>query len=117
MTCFNVIAAPVYSGRDNIISLLIKADGDILADLSGVTRVTVDMDGGVTVLDSDIVGSSVIWWTDSTTYRGETVDLLRLQLGDQGITAGTYDDVAIIVYDSTYTNGLQVENDIRITVS
>ena len=45
------------------------------------------------------------------------MDLLRLQLGDQGITAGTYDDVAIIVYDSTYTNGLQVENDIRITVS
>lgn len=117
MTCTNVIAAPVYSGRDNVISLILEADGVVLDSLAAVTRVTVDMDGGVTVLDSDIVGSSVIWWTDSTTYRGDTVDLLRLQLGDQGITAGTYDDVAIVVYDSTYTNGLQVENDIRITVS
>ena len=49
MVCTNVIAAPVYSGRDNVISLILEADGVVLDSLAAVTRVTVDMDGGVTV--------------------------------------------------------------------
>jgi len=105
MACSNPIAAPVYIGRDNIIRLVLFRDGTVLDDLSGVTRVTVDIDGGTTVIDSDVVGGSVIWWTDTTQYHGQTVDVLSLQLGGQGIAAGTYTDVKLVVYDAIYTNG------------
>lgn len=116
MYCAAPILAGVYSGRDNVISLVLVADGAVLSDLSGVTRVTVDLDSGTTVIDSDIAGSSVIWWTDSEAHRGETVDVLRMALGSEAIAAGTYDDVEIVVYDATYPDGLRVENDIRLTV-
>lgn len=114
--CAQQIAAPVYLGRDNTLSFVLTADGTVLADLSAVTRATVDLDGGTTVIDSDVAGSSVIWWTDYESYRGATVDVLRMALGSQAITAGTYDDVEIVIYDVTYPDGLRVENDIRLTV-
>jgi len=116
MNCANPIAAPVYIGRDNVIRLVLIRDGDVLSDLSAVTRVTVDLDGGTTVIDSDLAGGSVIWWTDTTEYRGASVDVLSLQLGDQGIAAGVYDDVAIVLYDAVYTNGLRLENAVKFTV-
>lgn len=116
MACYDALAAKVFTGRDNIIRLVLIADGDVLADLSGVTRVVVDMDGGTTVIDSDIAGGGVIWWTDQQSYRGQTVDVLSLQLGDQSIPVGAYSDVELIVYDSTYPNGLRVENAVKITV-
>jgi len=116
MGCPETIAAPIYSGRDNVLNLVLSADGVVLADLSGVTRAVVDLDGGTTVIDSDIAGGGVIWWTDTVSHRGATVDVLSLQLGDQGITAGTYSDVTVVIYDSTYPNGLQVENPITLTM-
>ena len=116
MSCSPSIAAPVYSGRDNVITLVLEADGARLADLSAVTRVTVDLDGGTTVIDSDVVGGSVIWWTDQITYRGAATDVLRLQLGDQSLPAGTYGDVGITLFDATYVLGLRVENTVRLTV-
>lgn len=115
MRCAPTISAPVFLGRDNLVRLVLSHDGAVLSDLSALTRVVVDFGDGVTV-DSDTVGLSVIWWTDTTLHRGETVNVLTLQLGGQAIAAGTYDDVTIVVYDSTYTNGLQLENPIRITV-
>lgn len=114
MGCSAPIAAPIYTGRDNVIRLVLFQDGDVLADLSAVTRVTIDLGG--TVIDSDIAGGSVIWWTDQEAYRGQNVDVLSLQLGDQGIAAGAYSDVVIVVYDAIYTNGLRLENDIKLTV-
>jgi len=116
MACSNPIAAPVYIGRDNIIQLVLFRDGAVLDDLSGVTRVTVDLDGGTTVIDSDIAGGSVIWWTGTAQYHAQTVDVLSLQLGDQSIPAGTYTDVKLVLYDAVYTNGLQLENTIKLTV-
>lgn len=116
MSCAQAIRAPVYIGRDNVIRLVLITDGDVLADLSAVTRVTLDLDGGTTVVDSAIAGGSVIWWTDTDTYRGATVDVLSLQLGDQGLTAGTYSDVELVIYDAIYTNGLRLENDLQLTV-
>ncbi len=116
MNCYATIKSPVYNGSDNIITLVLIADGAVLADLSGVTRVVLDLDGGTTVIDTDVVGGGVIWWTDQSEYRGQTVDVLRMQLGDQNIAAGTYSDVALTVYDSIYLNGLRVENDLVLTV-
>ena len=98
-----------------MISLVLVADGSVLSDLSAVTRVVIDLDG-VTTVDSDIAGSSVIWWTDQATYMGSLVDVLRLQLGDQSIAEGEYPDAAVIVYDATYALGLRVENAIEVTV-
>ncbi len=116
MTCFTTIKAPVYTGSDNIIRLVLIADGDVLADLSAITRVVLDLDGGTTVIDTDVVGAGVIWWTDQDQYRGQTVDVLSLQLGDQGIAVGTYENVALTIYDAIYVNGLRVENDLVLTV-
>lgn len=116
MTCVDTIKAPIYDGADNIISLVLIADGDVLADLSAVTRVVVDLDGSQ-IIDSDVVGGSVIWYNEQELYRGQLVDVLRLQLGDQGLIPGSYPDVAITVYDAIYTNGLRVENDILFTVT
>jgi len=117
MSCASRIAARVYLNRDNILQLVLFRDGDVLTDLSAVTRVTVDLDGGTTVVDSDIAGGSVIWWTDTTQYRGREVDILSLQLGDQGITAGVYEDVAVVIYDAVYTNGLRLETPLKLTVT
>ena len=115
MPCLDAIAAPVYAGRDNVLTLVLYADGVLLADLSGVTRAVVDLDGGTTVIDSDSAPGA-IWWTDTANHRGQSVDVLTLQLGNQGIAAGTYSGVEVILYDSTYPNGLQVENPITLTV-
>lgn len=110
MACFASVAAVIYNGTDNTISLVLIADGAVLADLSAVTRAVVDIDG-TTIIDSDVVGSTVIWWTDSQLYRGQSVNVLRLRLGGQGIAAGAYPDVKITIYDGVnYLNGLRVEN-------
>lgn len=108
--------APVYSDRDNVIRLVLIAGGDVLADLSAVTRVTLDLDGGTTVIDSASAGPGVIWWTDTSAYRGATVDVLSLQLGDQGIAPGAYGDTELVIYDAIYTNGLRLENTLSLTV-
>lgn len=114
--CATPISETVYNGKDNVLTLVLDADGAVLVDLSGLTRATVDIDGGTTVIDSDLVASSVIWWTDTVQHLGVTTDVLRLKLGGQSITAGTYTGVDITVYDTTYPNGLQVENNVTLTV-
>ncbi len=115
-----LIAFPVYSGRDNVVRLVLFDRGEPL-DLTPVTRVTLDLNG--TLIDSDTAGPGVIWWTDTQAYRGQTVTVLALQLGDQGIPAGSYGDadddlgpVELVVYDATYINGLRVENPVAVTV-
>lgn len=115
MTCAQPILAPIYLGRDNLLRLVLSHDNAVLADLSAVTRVVVTFDAD-NVIDSDTAGAGVIWWTDTASHRGQTVDVLSLQLGDQAIPAGVYDEVAIVIYDATYTNGLRIENAIKLTV-
>ena len=114
MPCTASVLASIYTGRDNRISLVLFGNGAVITNLAGVTRAVIEI-GGQTI-DSDVVGQTVIWWYESVPYRGEDIDVLRFKLGGQGIPAGTYDDVEITVFDSVYANGLQVENDIKITV-
>lgn len=115
MTCAQQILAPVYRGRNNLLRLVLSHDNAVLADLSAVTRVVVTLDAD-NIIDSDSVSSGVIWWTDTAQHRGQTVNVLTLQLGAQNIPAGVYDGVQITIYDATYTNGLRVENAIKLTV-
>jgi len=115
MSDYPVIAESVYNGRDNVIVLVLSNLGSVLTDLSGVSRVTVKLDESTTI-DSDVVGSSVIWWTDSVTYRGTTTDVVKLKLGGQSITAGEYSGCEVVIYDSNLTNGAQVESPLKLTV-
>lgn len=116
MTCNAPIALSVYPPHDNVDTLILEPDGVVLGDLSAVTRVTVDLGGTTTLIDSAVVGSSVIWWTDQLSHRGKTIDVLRLRLGGQSIPAATYSGVKIAVYDGVSINGLRIKNDITITV-
>ena len=114
MGCNAEVLAPIYTGRDNRISLILFGNGRVLVDLASLTRVLVEV--GTQVIDSLIVGQTVIWWYESVPYRGEDVNVLRLKLGNEGLVAGTYEDVKITVFDAVYTNGLIVENEIVFTV-
>lgn len=114
--CALPVTGQVFLGRDNPITLVLFGDGAVLSDLSGVTRVTVDFDGGATVIDSDTAPAGTIWWTDAKSWRGQTVDVLRLKLGAESIVAGDYADVVIVVYDATYPNGLRLEAPVQIEV-
>lgn len=109
---FNVI-----NGSDNVVRIALYAKGVALADLAALTRATVAFGVDAVLIDSVVVGSSVIWWTDSETYRGASTDVLSLALGGQSIPAGTYEDVKIKIYSAAYTGGLQVENRLRAIVS
>lgn len=112
---YPVIAEPVYNGRDNPITLVLYNDESVITDLSGLTRVTVKIDDDTTI-DSAVVGSTVIWWTDSITYRGVTTDVLRLLLGGQSLTAGEYAGVEVVIYDSNLTNGAELQSPLKLTV-
>lgn len=111
----NPIEAGVWTGRDNALALVLIADGQAVADLSGVTRAVVDLDGSQ-VVDSDLVGAGVIWWNEQESYRGALVDVLKLRLGGQGLTPGVYQNVEVVVYDGNNPNGLIVETGTKITV-
>ena len=114
MGCYTT-SARVYNGRDNIISLVLLDDGSVISDLSPVTRATVEVAG--VLIDSLVSGPTVIWWTDQAEYEGQTVDVLRLRLGEQSIPAGVYNDVDIIIYDAIYINGLKVQTPVEFTVT
>lgn len=116
MADFPVISENVYNGRDNTIDLVLINKGSVLTDLSGVTRATITV--GTDTFDSSATGgSSILWWTDSMTYRGTSTDVLKIKLGAQSLATGEYTGCDIVVYDATNTNGLQVENPFKITVS
>jgi hypothetical protein len=115
--CIARIRAPVYNGRDNSIALVLETEAGVLADLSGLTRVVVDLDGGTTVVDSDTATPGAITWTSQELDAGALVDVLRLKLGGEGLVPASYPDVAVIIYDAgDYTNGLRFETEVELTV-
>jgi len=116
MADFPVISETVYNGRDNTIDLVLINKGSILTDLSGVTRATIKV--GSDTLDSAATGGgSILWWSDSMTYRGTSTDVLKIKLGAQSLATGEYTGCDVVVYDATNTNGLQVENPFKLTVT
>ena len=112
MTCS--VSETVYLNRDNTIQLVLSSDGVAVADLSAITRIVVTV--GSTTIDSAVVGSSVIWWTDQDTYDGALVDVLKLKLGHQSLSAGAYEDCRITYYDPARPNGDVWSEDMTIEV-
>ena len=115
MGCDTAIAAPVYNGYDNELRLILFNAGQALADLSGLTRVTVSPGGAAAVIDSD-TAPGAIRWSDQESYRGQAVDVLTLKLGGEGLPAGVYEGVELVIYDAVYINGLKLETPLKLTV-
>ena len=111
----------VWLDRDNYVEWVVFSDDTPVSDLSNVTRAVVCI--GSATVDSAQYGSSVIWWTDSVTAKtlpdgtSYTGDVIRAKLGQaSGFTAGEYESCRLVVFDSTYTEGVVVSDDITLTV-
>ena len=105
----------IYISRDNAFGFALTEDGDVQTDLSFITRVilTVDGDG----YDSDVLGSSKIWWTDTETVSGVTAEVLQFKLGAESeIVAGAYYDCRLVIYDATNTNGVVWVDDMEVVI-
>lgn len=109
-----------WLGRDNIVEWVLSEDGTPLTDLSALTRAVVYI--GSYTIDSDVEGSSVIWWTDSVTSKtlpdGSifTGDVMRVKVGQKSMEAGEYTDCQLITYDASNTDGVTISDKINITV-
>lgn len=106
----------VYLTHDNGSDLLLVADGVPLDDLSGITRVVIDL--GDDQIDSADLQGAEIWWTDTTTYRGATVPVLRFKLGNRtGLVAGDYYGCRLITYDPSNPNGIVWSDELTLVVN
>lgn len=114
MTCAVLPLETIFNGSDNSIQYVLTDNGVPLIDLSSVTRVVFKI--GTTEIDSDVVGSGVIWWTDQTDYFGTTTDIVSAALGGQGLTAGSYSNSRITVFDPANPNGIVWSNALQIRV-
>jgi len=101
---------------DNSVDIRVEnADGESETSLSTVTRATFDI--GDTTVDSDVDGSSVIWWTDTVEWRGTTIAVVSLRLGQvAGLAAGTYEGCRLTLYTTTLTNGWRYQSEFKVTV-
>ena len=110
----------VWLTRSNISEWVITDDGTPLDDLSSLSRAVICV--GSDTVDSDVDGSSVIWWTDSVTSitlpdgTSYTGDVLRSRMGKADLTVGEHEDCRIVVYDTDYPDGLVVTSNMRVTV-
>lgn len=114
MTCAVLPLETIFNGSDNSIQYVLLDNGAPIVDLSSLTRVVFKI--GNAVIDSDIVGSAIIWWTDQTDYFGTTSDIVSAALGGQGLTAGSYPNSRITVYDPANPNGIVWSNALQIRV-
>ena len=102
-----LVTERVYNDRDNLVDLLLKADGSAY-DLSSVTKIVLIV-GGTTVTDTGSTAWPIKWTGLGTTGK------VSMKLGDQSFTAGNY-MAEVYVYDATNTNGIfwgKFEGDFR----
>jgi len=103
----------VVLNRDNEFALFLLSRGVPLADLSDITRVVLEVDGQT--IDSAVVGSSVIWWSDSEEWRpGQLKPVVKFKLGNVGdgeggllLEPGVVHGCKIVTYDAGHPNGLE----------
>jgi len=88
----------VYLGHDNTIDLQLKASSAAYSCTS-VTKITATF--GSTLIENSSAASGAITWQGSGYSTGE----IRLKVGDQSISAGTY-NVPIIVYTAASSTGI-----------
>lgn len=118
----NVDKERVILNRDNEFALFLLSKGQPLADFGTITRVTIEIDGHL--IDSDVVGSSVIWWSESEEWRpGETRPVVKFKLGtlDDGaggllLSPGVAHGCKIVTYDATNPNGLEWTRSLKVDV-
>ena len=95
----------ILLGRDNTIDLLLEKEGPddsapVAVDLSNATKITASF--GTTLVSSTDKAAGLITWDQV----GYDVGEIRMALGGETITAGTY-TVPIIVYDAVNDDGIQ----------
>jgi len=88
----------IYLGRSNTIDLLLKADG-VAVDLTDVTAISLTVNGDK--FESTNKAAGFITWDQVGYATGE----IRIALGAQTITPGTF-DAPLIVTDPTNPTGL-----------
>lgn len=100
-----------YIGRDNSIDLILKAD-DVAVNLSTSTAMKLVI--GKEVINSTNGSTQAIQWNQSTLWATGEV---RLYLGSTALSikAGKY-SASLIVYGSTYINGLVWDDQIPIRI-
>jgi hypothetical protein len=105
----------VYLDHDNTSSLFLTERGEVTS-LSSVTRVIITISGAD--YDSDVLGSTRIWWTEQEEYfkDHELYDVLKFKLGDQAIPKGVYIDCRVIVFDASNPNGVVWLDDLEVHV-
>lgn len=87
----------IYVGRDNLINLLLKADG-VVQDLTAVTKIELLYKEGY--YDSDNFASAF----DYSTYA--TSGIVILDIGSIGLEAGQDKNAELIVYDASNASGI-----------
>lgn len=103
----------VIRGRNNEFALFLLSKNQPLLDLSGLIRVVIEVDGKT--IDSSVVGSDYIWWTDTEEWRaGQTRPVVKFKLGtlDDGqggllLTPGVSVGTKIITFDVDNPAGIE----------
>lgn len=105
----------VILNRDNWFGLFLMEQGAPVSEFGSITRVVIEIDG--VEVDSDVVGSSVIWWSESEEWRaGVTKPVIKFKLGGQAIAAGTTHGCKVITFDAGHPNGIEWTRDLTIEV-
>lgn len=108
----------VYRGLDNVEALLVL-DGDRnVVDLAGVTRAALNIGGES--FDSETLTSSEIWWSETASYQGNDVNVVKLRLGRvaelDNLTDSKYTGGELLLYDGAHPNGHQAMTEIKLTI-
>lgn len=105
----------VILNRDNEFALFLMSQGNPLTEMGTITRVTIEING--TLIDSDVVGSSVIWWTDSEEWRaGDTRPVVKFKLGGQTLDVGIARGCTVVTYDPVNTSGIEWTRNLVVEV-
>lgn len=89
----------VYLGHDNTIDLILK-DEDVAVSLAAVTKMTLTL-GDVTLISTNQVGDPILW-----AQLGYATGEVHLDLGEEVIKPGNYEEAWLVVYDPTNTYGV-----------
>lgn len=98
--------AHIINDSDNVNTTILYTAA-VGEDLSTVTRVVINVDNEAgTVLDSSVLGDSVIWWDQTVTDDdGNEVDAIRCVGAGLGLVAGVYRDCRIRLFYADSDDG------------
>jgi len=111
-----MLTKPVFLASDNALKFILTMglDETVVTDLAYITRIVITINGQD--YDSDVLGSGVISWNETTTYEGQLTGYVKLVLGGQAITAGYYTGCVMRIFDAANTQGVVWSDDLIIPV-